>query len=60
MAKVDKSGTVTIVSHFPGPDRCRGEAAHREGRDHPVRVHGENKGGEGYVSGDVAEDEVEA
>ncbi len=25
-----------------------------EGSDHPRRVHGENKGGEGYVSGDVS------
>ncbi len=38
-----------------GPNRCRGEAAHQEGRLHSRRVHGQNKGGEGYVSGDVSE-----
>jgi len=44
-----------IVSNQPRPDRYPGEAPHRKGSDYSRRVHGENKGGEGDVSGDVAE-----
>ncbi len=54
MGELDKSGTVTLQELLvTSTNRCRGEAPHREGSDHSRRVHGENKGGEGYVSGDV-------
>ncbi len=49
-----------VISHFSSLDRCRCEAPYREGSDYPRRVHGEDKGGEGYVSSDVSESEVEA
>jgi len=39
---------------------CTKQATYREGRDHSRRVHGENKGGEGYVPGEVEKKGVEA
>ncbi len=55
MATVDKGGTVTLQELLVTSlaQRCRGEAAHREGSDYSRRVHGEAEGGEGYLSGDL-------
>ena len=61
MGELDKGGnshTTGVVSHQPRPNRCRGEAIDREGCFYSRRVHGEDKGGEGYVSGYPTEDAV--
>jgi len=61
MGALGKGGTVTlqelVVSSLAQTD-SRGEAPYRKGSDHSRRVHGEDKGGEGYISGDVSETKV--